>query len=221
MCIHDDRLALMTSVSRQILVWDWKTGKQIAEIASLVLSRDSDLLTMYHYPSRATIKFYGFSFLDRSSILFPYRTSGQEQMLRLQVVTFDSESQTPLTKQPYVFTTSTLTFSAPTLSRTYFLSSNTLPSNTSNSCFPGFFHSEPSSRLLALEVEMFNTDFILEGNIPLHVLYVPHDVLLGYIRSHPSDADTVVVPWKEWGPGNAHILTLTPADPRQNLLAPR
>jgi hypothetical protein len=87
-----------------------------------------------------------------------------------------------------------------------FLSSNTLPSNTSNSCFPGFFHSEPSSRLLALHVEIPNTDSGERVDVP-HVLYVPHDVLLDFMRSHPSDADTVVVPWEEWGPGNAHILT--------------
>ena len=58
-----------------------------------------------------------------------------------------------------------------------------------------FFHSEPSSRLLALEVD------------PLRVLYVPHAVLLDYIRSHPSDTDTDVAPWEAWGPGNAHTLT--------------
>jgi hypothetical protein len=38
--IHDDRLAFMSSVGRQILVWDWKTGKQIAKIASRFLGRD-------------------------------------------------------------------------------------------------------------------------------------------------------------------------------------
>lgn len=37
LCIHDDRLAFMTSVSPHILVWNWKTGKQIAKIAGLVL----------------------------------------------------------------------------------------------------------------------------------------------------------------------------------------
>ena len=40
MRIHDDRLAFMSSVGRQILVWDWKTGKQIANIVSRVLSGD-------------------------------------------------------------------------------------------------------------------------------------------------------------------------------------
>jgi hypothetical protein len=55
LCIHDDRLALMTSFGHQILVWDWKTGKQVAKIASLVLSRNSDLLTMCRCPSRATM----------------------------------------------------------------------------------------------------------------------------------------------------------------------
>lgn len=32
--IHDDRLAFMSSVGHQILVWDWKTGEQVAKIVS-------------------------------------------------------------------------------------------------------------------------------------------------------------------------------------------
>jgi hypothetical protein len=156
-------------------------------------------------------KFSTCSFLDRSSILFPYRTSGQERTLRFQVATFgltNSADETAL--RVYDFELDVL---GPQPEQTYFLSMNTLPSNTSNSHFPGFFHSEPSSRLLALEIETPVTDFILGGNIPLHVLYVPHDVLLGYIMAHPSDADTVVVPWEEWGHGNAHILTLPEPSP--------
>ena len=42
LCIHDDRLAFMASVpGRQshVLVWDWKTGNQVANIASFFLSR--------------------------------------------------------------------------------------------------------------------------------------------------------------------------------------
>ena len=85
-----------------------------------------------------------------------------------------------------------------------FLSMNTLPSNASNLCFPGFFHSEPNSRLTALKVLILD---VTTEDILLRVLYVPHDVLLAYIRSHSSDTDTVVVPWEAWGPGNAHILT--------------
>jgi hypothetical protein len=42
LCIHDDRLAFISSVHghRHVLVWDWKTGKQVAKIASLALSRN-------------------------------------------------------------------------------------------------------------------------------------------------------------------------------------
>jgi hypothetical protein len=190
--IHDDRLAFMSSVGRQILVWDWKTGKQIAKIP-------------------CDQRFSTCTFLDKNTILFPYRTSGQERMLRFQVVTFGSPNTTDETAlRFYDFKLDVL---GPQPEHTYFLSMNTLPSNTSNSYFPGVFHSEPSSRLLALEVETPVTDFILGGDIPLHVLYVPHDVLLGYIMAHPSDADTVVVPWEEWGHGNAHIFTLPEPSP--------
>ena len=156
-------------------------------------------------------KFTTCSFLDRSSILFPYRTSGQERTLRFQVATFRSPNTTDETAlRVYDFELDVL---GPQPEQTYFLSMNTLPSNTSNSYIPGFFHSEPRSRLLALEVETPMTDFILGGDIPLHVLYVPHDVILGYIMAHPSDADTVVVPWEQWGLGNAQIFTLPEPSP--------
>jgi hypothetical protein len=131
-------------------------------------------------------------------------------MLRFQVATFellDTTDEAAL--RFYHFELDAL---GPQPEQAYFLSMNTLPSNTSGSRFPGFFHSEPSSRLLALEVETPITDCI-GGFIPLRVLYVPHDVLLGHIISHPSDTDTVVVPWEEWGPGNAHIWSLPDPSP--------
>jgi hypothetical protein len=124
-------------------------------------------------------------------------------MLRFEVVTFDSESLN--TTDQAALRVYSFDLELPSLPQFHLsdsLCTNTLPSNTSDSCFPGFFHSEPSSRLLALEVEVLRTDFV---RVP-HILYVPHDVLLGYIRSHPSDSHTVVVPWKAWGHGNAHIL---------------
>ncbi|KAH9026282.1 hypothetical protein EDB83DRAFT_1929011 [Lactarius deliciosus] len=184
--VHDDRIAFTTSTGRNVLVWNWKTGKQIAKI-----------------PFER--RYSSCTFLDRNSILFPYRTSGQDQMLRFQVVTFESLNTTDeAALRFYHFELDVL---GPQPEQGYFLSVNTLPSNTSGSCPPGFFHSEPSSRLLALEVETPVTDS-MGGDIPLRVLFVPHDVLLGYIASHPSDADTVMVPWEAWGPGNTHILSL-------------
>ncbi|KAF8268331.1 hypothetical protein EI94DRAFT_1727955 [Lactarius quietus] len=190
LCIHDDRLAFMTEVGYRILVWDWKTGKQIAKIPCYQ-------------------RFYGFSFLDKSSILFPYLFSGQEDMLRFQVVTFELPNTTDEAALRFYYfdlDVQILEFPDPESESSDFLSTNTLPSNTSNSCFPGFFHSEPSSRLLALEVDM-----------PMRVLYVAHDVLLSYIRSNPSDTNTAVVPWETWGLGNAHMLTLPDHSPDRHL----
>lgn len=186
----------MSLVDCQILVWDWKTGKQIVKIASLVLGTLAETERFTNNVSLSQpfdhARFYGFSFVDRSSILFPYSTSSQEPILRFQVTTFESPNTTD--KAALHFYHFALDILGPQSEPSEFLS-NTLPSNTSNSCFPGFFHSDPSSRLLALEVDL------------LRVLYVPHAVLLDYIRLHPSDTDTVVVPWEAWGPGNAHTLT--------------
>ena len=149
---------------------------------------------------------YGFSFLDRSSVIFPSQTSGQEHTLRFEVVTFDSESL----KTIYHFN---LDVFGPHSNASNLLSSNTLPSNTSGLCFPGSFHSDPGSRLLALEVH--DRYFKIKEKIRLYILYVPHDVFLGYMRSHPSESDTVVVPWKVWGSGNAHTLASSRLRPRR------
>ncbi|KAF8268330.1 hypothetical protein EI94DRAFT_1829564 [Lactarius quietus] len=202
LCIHDDRFAFMPSVGYQIMVWDWKTGKQIVKIPCFRRS-------------------HGFSFLDRNSILFPdlFSFPGQEDILRFQVAIFElPNTADEAAFHFYDFDIDVQVLESlgdPGSESSEFLTTNTLPSNPSNSCFPGFFHSEPSGRLLALEVvEMHNT--------VLRVLYVPHDVLLDYIRLHPSDttaAVTPVVPWGVWGPasGNAHILTLPDPSPGRRL----
>jgi hypothetical protein len=124
-------------------------------------------------------------------------------MLRFQVVTFESESQNITDEAAFRVYHFELDVLGPQTEQTYFLNMNTLPSNASDSCFPGFFHSEPSSRLLVLKVEI---PFIA-GPVKPCILYVPHDVLLDYIGSHPYKADTIVVPWEAWGPGNTHIFT--------------
>jgi hypothetical protein len=146
------------------------------------------------------------SFLDRSCIIIPYHTSGSKRQWRvlcLQVVAFESPNITEEAALSYYHFEFDVLGSLP--QQFYIYAVNTLPSNTSKSYFPGSFHSGPRSRLLALEVEVPMTGFI---DIPFHVLYIPHDVLLGYIMSHPSDTDTVVVPWEAWGLGNTHIITL-------------
>ena len=136
-------------------------------------------------------------------------------MLRFQVATFESTNTAEeASLRYYHFEVDVL---GPQPEQTYFLSMNTLPSNTSSSSFPGFFHSDPSSRLLALEVETPITDFILGGDIPVQVLYIPYDAILGYIMSHPSDTDNVTVPWEAWGLGNAQILTLPEPSPNRFL----
>ena len=130
-------------------------------------------------------------------------------MLRFDVVTFDSESLNSTDEAALRVYHFNLDVFGPHASALDFRNSKTLPSNTSDLCLPGFFHSEPSSRLLALEI-VVPSEYCGMGGIPRYVLYVPHDVLLGYMRLHPSESLTVVVPWKAWGSGNAHILALPP-----------
>ena len=133
-------------------------------------------------------------------------------MLCFEVVAFDSESLNTI----YHFNLDVFGFYS---DASNFLSPNTLPSNTSDLSFPGFFHPEPSSRLLALEVHMSDSYFGIRGDNPVYVLYVPHDVLIDYMKSHPSDSHTVIVPWEAWGHGNVQILTFPRHFNRLNFLS--
>ena len=82
-----------------------------------------------------------------------------------------------------------------------YLCMNTLPSNHSDSPFPGLFHADPRDRLLVFTVETLDSLWFT-----LQTLYVTHATFLSYIAIHPSDADTVSVPWEVWGPRNTHIV---------------
>ena len=137
-------------------------------------------MTLSHWQHRHH-RFYGFSFLNRSSIIILYSLSGHEQTLRFQVVTFESPNTTDeAALRFYHFELDVLSPQSEPFDLVNLLSMNTLPSNAPNSCFPGFFHSEPNSRLLALEVHVIITGST-RGDTPLRVLYVPHAVLLDYI----------------------------------------
>jgi len=82
---------------------------------------------------------------------------------------------------------------------------NTLPTNPSAFDFSGLFHGDPGCRVLALEIE---TIIMRNDSLPfsmLHVLCIPHNSLLSHISKHRSDTETVVIPWQDWVPGNAHL----------------
>jgi hypothetical protein len=66
---------------------------------------------------------------------------------------------------------------------------------------------------LALEIEtmfgeMSESTDDLHLYFNLHVLCIPHDTVLSYIEAHTSNTETVVVPWKTWGPGNTRLIKL-------------
>ena len=137
------------------------------------------------------------SFLDRGNIIFAYCSNDQEEAIHLRVVTLrDTASDAPLRVYDFALDPCVLKVS-PTEMR--YLFANTLPSNTSSTSSPGLFHTDPRSRLLGLMVNKRTNH---------HILYIPHDTFLSYVATHPSDTDTVIVPWPAWGPGNTHLIII-------------
>jgi hypothetical protein len=120
--------------------------------------------------------------------------------MHLRIVTLpDTADDSPL--RSYDFVLDIAIFDGIDMNQREYLRTNTLPSNPSDSPFPGIFHVDPRNRLLALEVETNDpTKFTPRA------LYVMQAALLSYIATHPSDADTVLVPWGAWGPGNTRIV---------------
>ncbi|KAI0253024.1 hypothetical protein BJV78DRAFT_1198565 [Lactifluus subvellereus] len=179
--IYDDLLAtsIYESPSEVFLVLNWKTGEQIVKIVRFPLI---------------------------TKIVFPYRVYDPEPVMHLRVVALpDTPDDSPLRSYDFVL-------DIPNLGdrdsyRTEYLCMNTLPSNPSDSSFPGLFHADPRNRLLALDVETIDPE---QGFHRVQALYVTQATLLSYIATHPSDADTVSVPWEAWGPRNTHIVNLPP-----------
>ncbi|KAI0253022.1 hypothetical protein BJV78DRAFT_1352103 [Lactifluus subvellereus] len=183
MRIYDDLLACSTHESKpHILVLNWKTGEQMTKI-----------------PCFQDIAY--FSFLDRTKIVFPHRIYDPKPVMLLRVVTLpDTPDDSPLRSYDFVLDIPTLGFH-----HREYLCVNTLPSDPSDS-FPGLFHADPRNRLLTLEVVTVNPPrFIFQA------LHVTQATLLSYIATHPSDADTVSVPWEAWGQRNTRIVNLPDA----------
>ncbi|KAI0253021.1 hypothetical protein BJV78DRAFT_1198540 [Lactifluus subvellereus] len=124
--------------------------------------------------------------------------------MHLRVVTFpDTPDDSPLRSYDFVLDIPTLGYHH----REYFsLCVNLLPSDSSDPSFPGLFNADPRNRLLVLEVAVIN----LPRRI-FQALHVTQATLLSYIATHPSDANTVSVPWEAWGPRNTHIVNLPDA----------
>ncbi|KAI0247885.1 hypothetical protein BJV78DRAFT_1241490 [Lactifluus subvellereus] len=65
---------------------------------------------------------------------------------------------------------------------------------------------DPCSKLLVLQKQTQTLDSA--GRFMFKLIYIPHDTLLSYVATSPTDTDTVIVPWVEWGPGNTHTISV-------------
>ncbi|KAI0299471.1 hypothetical protein BC826DRAFT_1183925 [Russula brevipes] len=188
--IHEDLLMLVIDfLEHYILVFNWRTGGHVAKIPSF--------------------EFTQCAFLDRSNIIFScgIRDNG-EHKLRLRAVTLPNAAD-DASLHSYDFELPTLNDRS--FPGGYILCANTLPSNNSTSYVPGLFHADPRGRLLALEIQTALEGTCADGlrqYFNLYILRIPHDTILSYIEAHTSNAETVVVPWQAWGPGNTRLIEL-------------
>ena len=210
--VYNDLFAFVSNaIDRYILVLNWKTGDLVAKIASLLsLGRLRSQLTTYSYLQPSSGQTYSCSFLDNSNIIFPYSVSDRifDRSTYLRVVTLPNTADlNDAPSHPYHFALDIPVhgdMDSHSL-QLHHMYANTLPTNPSAFDFPGLFHGDPGCRVLALEIE---TIIMRDDSLPfsmLHVLCIPHNALLSHISKHRSDTETVVIPWQDWVPGNAHL----------------
>ncbi|KAH8983465.1 hypothetical protein EDB92DRAFT_1574727 [Lactarius akahatsu] len=206
--VHEHSAAL--TIKGTVVVWNWKTGIQVAIIRPLFARIGRDI-----------------SFLDETHILIPASAvdsalkPGQNYELMLLVYDFDP-SVTLFINQvatiPYCFRISLPVRTGITTFRQARINANTasFSSPTASSSSPsGYFHTDPKDRIIALEVTDNNW---MQGMEETAELYTPARTFLAYIAAHPpvaasasvstsiSGQKPLDVPWEAWGPHGAHLV---------------
>ncbi|KAF8269936.1 hypothetical protein EI94DRAFT_1723941 [Lactarius quietus] len=185
--IHEYPTPTTLNIKGMVVVWNWKTGHQVAVIRPQFARIGRDI-----------------TFLDETHILMPASAvdsalkPGQSYEVMLLVYDFDPSVTlfiNQVTTIPYRFprlNTNTASFSTPTSQQ-------------------GYFHPDPKDRIIALEVTDNNW---LQGMEETAELYVPASTFLAYIAAHPPiSASTSIsaqkpldVQWESWAPHGAHLL---------------
>ncbi|KAI9431412.1 hypothetical protein H4582DRAFT_1966232 [Lactarius indigo] len=209
--VHEHSLShAPVTIKGTVVVWNWKTGNQVAIIRPLFARIGRDI-----------------TFLDETHILIPASAvdsalkPGQNYELMLLVYDFDP-SVTLFINQvatiPYCFRISLPVRTGITTFRQARINANTasFSSPTASSSSPsGYFHADPKDRIIALEVTDNNW---MQGMEETAELYTPARTFLAYIATHPpvtasasvstsiSGQKPLDVPWEAWGPHGAHLV---------------
>ncbi|KAH8999899.1 hypothetical protein EDB86DRAFT_2908175 [Lactarius hatsudake] len=206
--VHEHSATL--TIKGTVVVWNWKTGIQVAIIRPLFARIGRDI-----------------TFLDETHILIPASAvdsalkPGQNYELMLLVYDFDP-SVTLFINQvatiPYCFRISLPVRTGITTFRQARINANTasFSSPTASSSSPsGYFHADPKDRIIALEVTDNNW---MQGMEETAELYTPARTFLAYVAAHPpiaasasvstsiSGQKPLYVPWEAWGPHGAHLV---------------
>ncbi|KAI9444091.1 hypothetical protein H4582DRAFT_2071684 [Lactarius indigo] len=194
--IHGDLLSFVGA--SHILVWNWKTGDRLAEIASVSpscpFSKDAvfaDSFSAFNH-QRAVLRLPRRQ-AHRLYALQPHAGAAHRSASKVTTLP-ESDNTGPFGAE--------------------LLSLRAGPTDA----LPTVLHraarehaaAAPGGRVGAITVEGFTAVFTL------HTLYVPHDAFLSYIAAHPAppppqqpgDPIPIDVPWEAWGPGNTRLVTV-------------
>ncbi|KAI0298766.1 hypothetical protein B0F90DRAFT_1730877 [Multifurca ochricompacta] len=201
--VHEHGFSQATlTIKGTIMVWNWRTGNQIAIIR----------------PSFARIG-RDIAFLDETHLLIPASEidsalqPGQNYELMLLLYDFEP-SATVFVNQvatiPYCFRITLPVRTGFTTFRQARISANTASFSSPVPSSPqGYFHADPRDRIITLEVTDNNW---MQGIEETAELYAPVRTFLNYIASHPPSGKStsargpVDVPWGNWGPYGAHLV---------------
>lgn len=214
-CDHVAAIVLEHSLSHAavtakgtVIVWNWKTGSQVAIIRPLFARIGRDI-----------------AFLDETHLVIPASAvdsalkPGQNYELMLLVYDFDP-SVTLFINQvatiPYCFRITLPVRTGITTFRQARINANTASFSSPTASFSapqGYFHADPKDRIVALEVTDNNW---MQGMEETAELYTPARTFLTYIAAHPpvtasastsiSGQNPIYVPWEAWGPQGAHLV---------------
>jgi len=196
---------VMLTIKGTIIVWNWRTGSQVAVIRPWFARISRDI-----------------AFLDETHLLIPAlpvdSTPRPGQNYELMLIVYNLEPSAAsvvnrITTTPYCFHVALPVRTGITTFRHVRISANTASfSQPADPSLRGYFHTDPRDRIITVEVADDNWMQVMGETAEV---YTPAHTFLNYIAAHPSSATKlsatmrgppVDVPWEAWGPHAARLV---------------
>ncbi|KAI0055870.1 hypothetical protein BV25DRAFT_1921421 [Artomyces pyxidatus] len=146
-------------------------------------------------------------FLDDNHVIFdaPAYSDRDAEGRRLPYIrVYQFKSALHTTNAP---ATSSYSFALPELAQDDLRMSSRIASTVTSPTGAGYFHSDPRDRLLFIQSERKYDGSASMGTFSIDI---PLETFISYIKSHPANGGSVVVPWDEWGPSGSRAVWLGP-----------